>query len=237
MTTPNVGGDDDLDSDAVALNDGSGNAMSQVVTLNSGDNDDSIDAGYFIPAKLGDYVFNDTNQNGIQDGNDTGIDGVTVMLLDAAGNMIATTTTTNGGFYEFANLAPGTYKVKFPDSYTDGTDSYILTFDNNGGNDAVDSDAVPMNDGSGDAMSQLITLNSGDDNRTIDAGFIELAKVGNFIFEDVDESGTQNAGDLPLEGATVELSGTDIFGNTVLLIETSDTVSYTHLTLPTICSV
>ena len=49
-----------------------------------------------------------------------GINGVTVRLFDAAGNLLATavTHTQNGldGYYEFANLGPGTYRVVEDDS-------------------------------------------------------------------------------------------------------------------------
>ncbi len=222
ITSPDQINNDNKDSDAIPV-PGTSDALSPVVTLTSGDSNLKIDAGYISgDASLGNYVFVDVNQNGIQDGDDYGLDGVTVILVDGAGSVVSQTTTTNGGFYEFTGLIAGDYKVVFPDAYTDGTDSFILTFDNNGGNETVDSDAVAMNDGSGAAMSQIVTLNSDDNIETIDAGFIELAKVGNYIFEDVNENGIQDADDLPFEGATVELSGTDIFGNTVLETTTSD---------------
>ena len=39
-------------------------------------------------AALGDYVWVDTNRNGVQDDGDTGLNGVTVNLLDGAGNAV-----------------------------------------------------------------------------------------------------------------------------------------------------
>ncbi|MEZ4919317.1 MAG: hypothetical protein R2792_09440 [Saprospiraceae bacterium] len=63
-TTPaNQGGNDALDSDA-----NPSNLMSPVVTLKSNEiNKTIIDAGFYQPAALGDYVWEDTNGNGIQD--------------------------------------------------------------------------------------------------------------------------------------------------------------------------
>ncbi len=70
--------------------------------------------------KMGDYVWLDANRDGNQDTGEQGIDGVTVALLDNAGNVIATTMTgdnpaTTGtvekGWYEFTGLDNGTYTV------------------------------------------------------------------------------------------------------------------------------
>ncbi len=48
--------------------------------------------------KLGDFIWNDTNHNGIQN-KELGIPGVVVNILDCSGNVIATTTTDANGFY------------------------------------------------------------------------------------------------------------------------------------------
>ncbi|MFO0947736.1 MAG: SdrD B-like domain-containing protein [Planctomycetota bacterium] len=71
-------------------------------------------ANIAIPtASLGDYVWYDTNANGIQDGTEAGVVGVTVNLLDGSGNVIDTTTTNASGYYLFSNLTPGDYAVEF----------------------------------------------------------------------------------------------------------------------------
>lgn len=65
---------------------------------------------------LGDRVWLDADRDGAQDAGETGIDGVTVLLKDAGGNVLASTTTaTSGsvvGYYTFSNLAAGTYTVE-----------------------------------------------------------------------------------------------------------------------------
>jgi protocatechuate 3,4-dioxygenase beta subunit len=83
---------------------------------------------------IGDYVWADIDADGVQDGSETGINGVTVWLywdengdgvLDD-GEMLVDTTETlaNGfdGYYEFTGLPSGDYIVK-----VDGTDSDIPT--------------------------------------------------------------------------------------------------------------
>jgi len=54
------------------------------------------------PLQIGNFVWADTDQDGVQDPNEMGLDGVTMELYDAAGNLIATTTTVNGGQYYFS---------------------------------------------------------------------------------------------------------------------------------------
>lgn len=41
-----------------------------------------------VPASIGDFVWNDLNNNGIQDEGEPGIDGVTVKLMDKDGNPV-----------------------------------------------------------------------------------------------------------------------------------------------------
>jgi hypothetical protein len=58
-------------------------------------------------------VFNDADGNGIETGAEVGLPGWTVTLLNPADNsVVATTTTSFNGFYQFYNLAPGTYRVR-----------------------------------------------------------------------------------------------------------------------------
>lgn len=69
---------------------------------------------YKLPAALSTVsgvVFNDANGNGIQDGGELPISGVTMQLRNTAGTVIATTTTNASGAYTFSNLTAGTYTV------------------------------------------------------------------------------------------------------------------------------
>lgn len=121
-------------------------------------------------AALGDYVWFDENENGIQDEPaENGVNGVTVNLLDDQGNVIDTTVTandTNGnpGYYIFNGLTPGvTYQVEFllPSGYTGFTTP-------NSGTDSQDSDADQTT-----GRTQQVTLASGEANPTLDAGLVD----------------------------------------------------------------
>src|SRR5207249_2530044 len=56
------------------------NASPATVTLAAGDSDQTIDFGFFKPASIGNFVWNDLNHNGVQDGGEPGIQGVQVTL-------------------------------------------------------------------------------------------------------------------------------------------------------------
>ena len=63
-------------------------------------------------AQLGDTVWVDANNNGVQDNGEDGYNGAKVILTDADGNVIGTLTTATGawvGFYKFVGLDAGTY--------------------------------------------------------------------------------------------------------------------------------
>lgn len=66
---------------------------------------------------LGNYVWLDRNEDGKADAGEPPVpNGVTVELLDGAGNPTGRTTTTQNGFYLFAQLAAGDYRVRLPAS-------------------------------------------------------------------------------------------------------------------------
>ena len=108
--------------------------------------------------KIGDKAWIDVNGNGIQDAGEPGLKGVVVTLADADGNEIATAVTDDIGGYVFDNLVPGDYKVSFAEPT-----NFVFTVAN-AGDDEEDSDATgaPIN----------VTVESGDYNDTVDAGFV-----------------------------------------------------------------
>lgn len=151
------------------------------------------------PASLGDRVWKDDNGNGIQDAGEVGISGVTLTLLNAAGQVVATTTTDATGFYKFANLAPGNYTVRVVPPA-----NYSLSPKSQGGNTALDSDfdIVSYTTGS-------VTLTAGQNRTDIDAGLkftqAVTASVGDRVWYDVNGNGTQDAGEPGVSNVLVTL--------------------------------
>jgi protocadherin Fat 4 len=117
------------------------------------------------PASIGNLVWRDTNNNGVQDGGEPGIDGVTVNLLDGTGNTTGkSTATAGGGLYSFGDLLPGDYIVEFVASA-----GLVFTARDLGSDDTLDSDADPLT-----GRTSVITLAGGVDNTSIDAGLVPL---------------------------------------------------------------
>ena len=62
-------------------------------------------------ASIGGQLIDDVNYN-VLDGEETGQDGVTIRLFNLQNELQATTTTANGGFYDFGAIASGEYYVE-----------------------------------------------------------------------------------------------------------------------------
>ncbi|HDC5310881.1 TPA: carboxypeptidase regulatory-like domain-containing protein, partial [Staphylococcus aureus] len=181
VTPSKQGNNEELDS----------NGVSSVITVNGKDNL-SADLGIYKPKyNLGDYVWEDTNRNGIQDQDEKGISGVTVTLKDENGNVLKTVTTDADGKYKFTDLDNGNYKVEFttPEGYTP-------TSTNTGGNDTVDSNGL--------TTTGVI---NGADNMTLDSGFYKTPKynLGNYVWEDTNKDGKQDSSEKGISGVTVTL--------------------------------
>jgi hypothetical protein len=112
---------------------------------------------WFPRPASGDYVWIDSNVNGLQDTDEVGVAGVTVVLtgggadgtINGIGDTTTTTTTAANGFYEFTDLAPG---VEYQVQFIKPTGSVFTTTDV-GSNDDIDSDANVV-----DGKTQIVTL-------------------------------------------------------------------------------
>jgi len=159
----------------------------------------SVDFGFFAPASLGDLVWYDANQDGIQDAIETGVAGVVVTLYAADGTPLATMTTDTHGYYRFDNLIPGGYYVEFQPPA-----GYLVSPLNTGTDDAFDSDA----DGTTLLRTPVTTLVSGEHNPTLDLGLWlpDLpALLGNRVWFDSDHNGVQDTGEADVPGVVVNL--------------------------------
>jgi hypothetical protein len=204
----NQGTDDTIDSDPA----GDGKVA---VTVVSGVGNQTVDAG-IVPAKLGDYVWLDSNGNGQQDAGEPPVVGMSVHLLDnnsnpvldAGGNAVMTQTDA-AGKYQFTVL-PGTYRVKFvlPANAT-------FTQKNQGAADK-DSDADIVT-----GITAAVTLASGAENQTLDAG-LATARISGTVIKDDNANGVKDAGETGIAGVTITLSGVDALGHSVNATATTD---------------
>ncbi|SFL33434.1 Cna protein B-type domain-containing protein, partial [Nitrosomonas aestuarii] len=160
-------------------------------------------------AKLGNFVWQDDNNNGIQDTGELGVNNVVVELYDGAGTLIATTTTGDDfstaavetGFYEFTGLKAGDYQVKF---VPPANMALTVKDANSNGQDTLDSDADTTT-----GLSDIISLAAGESNQTIDAGLVqptpEPASISGFVYCDDNDDGIKDAGEAGLSNVTIQL--------------------------------
>jgi protocatechuate 3,4-dioxygenase beta subunit len=206
VSAQNQGGNSELDNDF----DASG--KTGLITLAPGATNNSLDAGLYKTAQLGDRVWLDANKNGVQDAGEGGLAGVKVTLLDATGHAVGSPLTTDAnGNYLFTNLKPGTYSVQFDKTTLPA--GYAFAGKDLGGNDATDSDANQA-----DGSTAQVTLSSGETNNSLDAGVVATpATIGDRVWHDTNANGVQDAGELGLGGVTVQLknSAGAVVGSTV----------------------
>lgn len=165
---------------------------------------------------IGDFVWNDLNENGLYEPTEPGVNGVTVELYSEAGVLLATTVTANDangnpGYYLFTGLPDGVYRVRFIPF-----GSYVLTQQESAQPNGSKPDPAT-------GFTPYITISNGQQILDIDAGLIDEACVAPVI----------NASDRcihvgsvfdPMEGVTAtDCSGNDITDLVVVTFNNVDT--------------
>lgn len=162
---------------------------------------------------VGDFVWKDTNANGIQDdGPNSGMSDVSVYLLrettpgqfTVVDNMMTRST----GFYSFTGLSAGNYKLFFDIDrlpyYCQPTSQTVAT-----PNDATNSKI----DASG--HTPVFALNPADPNTRnyvkADAGFstVPLGSIGDYVWNDLNDDGIQNDGNTGMANVGLKLLNSD----------------------------
>ena len=179
---------------ATSDQDGLGTPNSTEVTLLPGDNLMDVDFAYAYVApdpmigRIGDRVWLDLNGNGMEDGTEPGIAGVTVQLRNSAGVVLAVDTTDATGAYEFVNLAGGSYRVT-----VDQPAGYLPTYD---------SDTVAT------ANTAAVFLVAGTEILDVDFGYQppSTASIGNRVWIDRNSNGVQESTEPGLPSVWVVLA-------------------------------
>ncbi len=103
---------------------------------------------------IGNFVWNDENENGLQDLDESGIADVEVLLLDDDGLPIDQTTTDADGHYEFVVPENGTYQIQvlapagyiFTERYVGNASFLDSDFDEQGRSDSIIGNTLSFND-------------------------------------------------------------------------------------------
>ncbi|MCA9130958.1 MAG: hypothetical protein KDB22_27930, partial [Planctomycetales bacterium] len=165
FTLENQGNDDAADSDANLLS-----GRTAGVSVAAGMVEDTVDAGFVgltneNIGSIGNLIWNDLNENGIQDLDEPGLDGVRVRLLDATGSLIVNETiTADSGQYRFSGLSAGDYVIQVIAPL-----SFSYSPQDQGSDDSLDSDFDAVT-----GRSPVVLLTSNEQLVGIDGGLIEL---------------------------------------------------------------
>ncbi len=148
------------------------------------------------PNTIGGTLWEDRNANGVLEGGEAiRFPGVTVVLLDANGDIVATTTTDGSGNYSFTGLPDGTYRV----DVTDDADILVGYWKSTA--------QTPGADNNSQVDPYTVTVSGGQTNTTGDFGYyLYPAALGNFVWQDLDKDGLQDAGEPGISGTPVTLT-------------------------------
>ena len=139
-----------------------------------------------VPPHLGDFVWVDANQNGIQNTGEAGLNGVRLSLYRDNGDGVADPATdtfvnftvsykdgTRDGGYLFSGFAPGKYFVA-----AELPPGYMFAPANRGSNDGTDSDGTAVfHEGKTLAVTEVTDIELGETDRTWDFGLIAADTV------------------------------------------------------------
>jgi len=246
LGAPNT--DDNSQTDPYAITLGGGNLVDNL----------TADFGYYIePAVLGNYVWMDTNGDGIQDPGEMPIEGAVVTLEvtypDGSTATLVTTTDANGN-YIFENLlvdedfdGTGTYATPGvgggDEPYFElsvetpaGKEPTIINVNGNA-NDAEDSEDPAGTQGIADKgftdTTPQADPNDEPTHLTYDFGFVappELGAIGNYVWVDENGDGIQDPGEPGIAGVTV--TATNPVTGDVLTTTTDANGGYIFTDLP-----
>lgn len=196
-----------------------GNDVISAVVLRWGDDAIQYNFAEFLGASIAGIVHADIDGDCLVDPNETRLEGVTIELLDANNNIVATTLTNSAGEYFFNNLTPGDYSIREtqPSGYFHG-DQMI----GDGGGVVGASDLLTA-----------IPVSSGDNLQGYNFCELPPATLSGYVFQDgaairtADgqppanlrsiRDGVFTPDDTPISGVTLELRE----GNTGLAIDGS----------------
>jgi len=136
----------------------------------------TIDAGVIAPTcTVGDYVWLDEDADGVQGDDEPGLEGVTVELLDADGNVVETVTTDGEGQYLFEGVECAEYQVRFTLPEDGG---YEFTEPGVGDDPVVDSNPEPTDDPLVGVTPSFEVTPEDPEDLTIDSGVVTTSGGG-----------------------------------------------------------
>ena len=173
-----------------------------------------VDFGYAPNNTITGTVYRDDNRDKTIDGDEPGLERVSVQLLDEDGNVVQTLDTAADGTYAFQHLKDGKYTVKVVRS------SAIKDYDQTEDPDATVDDTS--------AVYTMGPENSLQEN--VNFGYVPDYSIAGRVYRDADKSGSYTDGEETFEGVTVDLI--DASGTVVATATTTADGTYSFEKLP-----
>ena len=173
-----------------------------------------VDFGYVPNNTITGTVYRDDNRDKMIDGDEPGLERVSVQLLDEDGNVVQTLDTAADGTYAFQHLKDGKYTVKVVRS------SAIKDYDQTEDPDAAIDDTS--------AVYTMSPENSLQEN--VNFGYVPDYSIAGRVYRDADKSGSYTDGEETFEGVTVDLI--DASGTVVATATTTADGTYSFEKLP-----
>ena len=173
-----------------------------------------VDFGYAPNNTITGTVYRDDNRDKTIDGDEPGLERVSVQLLDEDGNVVQTLDTAADGTYAFQHLKDGKYTVKVVRS------SAIKDYDQTEDPDAtVDDTSAVYTMGPGHSLQENVNF-----------GYVPDYSIAGRVYRDSDKSGSYTDGEETFGGVTVDLLDKD--GNVVATTTTDKDGNYSFEKLP-----
>ena len=137
---------------------------------------------------IADRIWFDADSSGGVNGGEGGLAGVSVDLLDASLNVIATVTTDANGYFSFSGVPNGNYTVKVTDTAGVLNDYYGTTTAATSGQYGITNLSADL-----------------DNTGSPSFGYNLTRSIGDTVFNDLDGDGLQGPGEPGISGVTVEL--------------------------------
>jgi fimbrial isopeptide formation D2 family protein/uncharacterized repeat protein (TIGR01451 family) len=187
-------------------------------TLASGQSNQTVDQGLYIPVSLGNRVFFDIDADGVQDSGEPGIPGAGIQVvwlgpdgvLGGGDDQTFTTTTGVNGAWSVNSLPPGSYQVTATPPAGQG---WAIA-------DSIDNGTLSGTN------PVIVSTTSGVNRTDIDFGFRGTGSIGDRVYLDTSFDGVQQPGELGIPGVTVTLVWTGFDG----VIGGGDDVTLTTIT-------
>ena len=188
---------------------------SQPITLDENNpTKGDVDFGYVPNNTITGTVYRDDNRDKMINGDEPGLERVSVQLLDEDGKVLQTLDTDADGNYAFQHLPDGKYTVKVVRS------SSIKDYDQTEDPDAtVDDTSAVYTMGPGHSLQENVNF-----------GYVPDYSIAGRVYRDSDKSGSYTDGEETFGGVTVDLLDKD--GNVVATTTTDKDGNYSFEKLP-----